>query len=49
VSPSTISGHRDHAATTCPGTHLHAMISSGELEDAVEAMIDGGGVDLIWP
>jgi hypothetical protein len=49
VSPSTLSGHRDHAATTCPGTHLHAMISSGELEDAVEAMIDGGGVDLIWP
>jgi hypothetical protein len=49
VSPSTISGHRDHAATTCPGTHLHALIDSGELEREVEALINDGGVDLIWP
>ena len=49
VSPSTISGHRDHAATTCPGTHLHAMINSGALQEAVETLIDSGGVDLIWP
>ncbi|HEX6301082.1 MAG TPA: S-layer homology domain-containing protein [Acidimicrobiia bacterium] len=49
VSSSTISGHRDHAATTCPGTHLHAMIDSGELQKAVDALLDSGGVDLIWP
>jgi hypothetical protein len=49
VSPETISGHRDHAATTCPGTHLHALIASGELQGAVQALIDRGGVDLIWP
>jgi len=49
VSPSTISGHRDHAATTCPGTHLHALIDSGDLEDAVDALMKSGGVDLVWP
>jgi len=49
VSPSTISGHRDHAATTCPGTHLHAMIDSGALQEEVQTLIDRGGVDLIWP
>jgi N-acetylmuramoyl-L-alanine amidase len=49
VSPSTISGHRDHAATSCPGTYLHALINTGELAKNVQAMVDGGGVDLIWP
>jgi hypothetical protein len=49
VPPSGISGHRDHAATTCPGTHLHAIIDSGQLADAVEELIAGGGVDLVWP
>jgi hypothetical protein len=49
VSPETISGHRDHAATTCPGTHLHSLIGSGELQTAVQGLIDRGGVDLIWP
>jgi hypothetical protein len=49
VSPETISGHRDHAATTCPGTHLHSLIGSGELQTAVQGLIDRGGVDLVWP
>jgi len=49
VSPSTISGHRDHAATTCPGTHLYALIESGSLASAVQDLLDEGGVDLIWP
>jgi hypothetical protein len=49
VSPSTISGHRDHAATSCPGTHLHSLINTGELAKDVQAVIDSGGVDLIWP
>ncbi|MGH8871105.1 MAG: N-acetylmuramoyl-L-alanine amidase, partial [Acidimicrobiia bacterium] len=39
VSPATISGHRDHAATLCPGGHLQDMIASGELRAAVEALI----------
>lgn len=49
IDPSTISGHRDHAATTCPGTHLHSLVESGELEGAVQRLIDTGGVDLRWP
>lgn len=49
VSPSTITGHRDHAATTCPGTHLGALIDSGEIEHRVSDRIDAGGVDLVWP
>jgi hypothetical protein len=49
ISPSTISGHRDHAATTCPGTHLHAIIESGELQRAVAGLIDAGGIEVDWP
>ncbi len=49
VSPSTISGHGDHAATACPGAHLEDRIHSGALADEVQDLIDTGGVDLIWP
>jgi hypothetical protein len=49
IPTSTIAGHRDHAATTCPGTHLHALIESGDLRDAVDDLISEGGVDLVWP
>lgn len=49
VSPSTITGHRDHAATACPGTHLGSLIDSGEIENRVEALIAAGGADLLWP
>lgn len=36
VSPETITGHRDHAATACPGKDLHARIKSGEIRQRVE-------------
>jgi hypothetical protein len=36
VSPKTIEGHRDHAHTTCPGKHLHALITDGTIEKRVE-------------
>ena len=45
IEPSTIAGHRDHAHTLCPGTHLHAYIASGQLADAVTALLAAGGVD----
>ncbi len=46
VDPSTIAGHRDYAATTCPGDALHPSISSGELEEAVRGRLADGGVSL---
>lgn len=49
VPPDTIAGHRDYAATTCPGDHLYAMIQSGQLANSVQDLIDDGGVDLLWP
>jgi hypothetical protein len=49
VSPETIGGHGDYAATSCPGRHLEDRIRSGELQTAVESIIDGGGVELLWP
>ena len=39
VSPSTITGHRDHAATACPGGNLYPYIASGQLEADVRAAI----------
>jgi N-acetylmuramoyl-L-alanine amidase len=49
VSPETISGHGDHAATLCPGRNLESRIDSGLLAADVQRLIDSGGVDLIWP
>jgi hypothetical protein len=49
VSPSTIGGHGDYAATSCPGRHLEGRIHSGELEAAVQDLIDSGGVEVFWP
>ncbi len=49
VSPTTIAGHLDYAATVCPGRHLQKRIASGEIRDTVQTLLDQGGVDLIWP
>jgi len=49
VSPDTISGHGEHAATLCPGRNLESRIHSGLLAADVQRLIDSGGVDLIWP
>lgn len=49
VEPSTITGHRDHATTTCPGDNLAALLDSGEIVRAVEQRLDDGGAELVWP
>ncbi|MGI9666556.1 MAG: peptidoglycan recognition protein family protein [Acidimicrobiia bacterium] len=41
VSPSTIGGHRDYAATACPGENLHPYIESGGLEADVRSAMVG--------
>ena len=47
VPVSEAMGHRDHAATTCPGDNLYAAIHDGSLETRAQAIRDAGGVDLI--
>lgn len=37
IEPGTVAGHRDHAATTCPGDDLYSHLESGALADAVGA------------
>lgn len=46
VPARTIRGHRDVAATTCPGDNLYPEIESGELARAVRERIAAGGVEL---
>lgn len=46
VSPDTIRGHRDWAATTCPGDDLYSYLESGVVAQAVRARLAEGGVTL---
>lgn len=36
ISPQLIRGHRDYAATSCPGTHLYQYLTNGHIVSAVE-------------
>jgi hypothetical protein len=45
VPVDTISGHRDHARTSCPGDRLHTRLP--ELTDRARALIADGGVALV--
>ena len=47
ISTSTIGGHRDYASTACPGSNLYPVIRDGDLEAQVNAIIAGGGVQLV--
>lgn len=42
ISPATISGHREHAATRCPGDHLQALVDDGSLRARVERRLSAG-------
>lgn len=44
VAPTTLVGHRDLAATACPGDHLQSRL--GDLMGLVEQRVAGGGVVL---
>ena len=43
----TLTGHRDHAATTCPGDRLYAEIDNGTIADRAASIVAGGGVTLL--
>lgn len=46
VTSSTLAGHRDLAATACPGAHLYAHLSSGDLRRRIDDLVVAGRVDL---
>ena len=43
---ATLAGHRDFAATSCPGTNLYAHIASGDLRRRVDDLVAVGPVNL---
>jgi hypothetical protein len=47
IPTSTISGHRDHAATACPGTSVYAAVQSGLLKRRVDDIVASGPVELV--
>ena len=48
VAPVTVGGHRDYAATSCPGDHVHALIVDGSIERRVADRVESGGVELSY-
>lgn len=46
VGANTLHGHRDFAATSCPGANLYARLATGELTARVDALLNAGRVDL---
>jgi hypothetical protein len=46
VGADAITGHRDHAATTCPGSSLYSTIEDGTLRKAVVARLAAGPPEL---
>jgi N-acetylmuramoyl-L-alanine amidase len=46
VATDTLAGHRDFAATSCPGANLYAHLTSGDLKRRINEMLAAGPVDL---
>lgn len=46
VPTATLAGHRDFAATACPGASLYAHVVSGDLKRRVDEFATAGPVDL---
>lgn len=47
VSLDGVVGHRDFAATSCPGDNLYTYLTDGSLQRRAQELIDAGGVDLV--
>ncbi|WP_197496726.1 peptidoglycan recognition family protein [Mycobacterium sp. 1274761.0] len=46
IPTDTLSGHKDFAATSCPGADLYAYLASGDLKRRVDDMVAAGPVSL---
>ncbi len=46
VGVDTVAGHRDYAATSCPGDLLYPLIGTGDLQQLVQNRLDSGVVTL---
>jgi hypothetical protein len=46
IATETLAGHRDFAATACPGENLYAHVASGDLKQRVDGILAAGTVDL---
>ncbi len=46
IPTGTLAGHRDFAATSCPGADLYAHLTSGDLRSRVDELAAAGTVDL---
>src|SRR6185312_9965612 len=46
IGTNTLAGHRDFAATSCPGANLYAHLSSGDLKRRIDDLLATGGVEL---
>lgn len=42
ISTDFIGGHRDYAATSCPGDNLYPLIADGTLKSQVDAILTAG-------
>lgn len=40
IPTSTITGHRDHASTQCPGRNLYRLVQSGEIRRRADKIIE---------
>ena len=48
IDPAEIAGHRDFAATACPGTVVHEMLQSGEIAELVQERIATSDFELVY-
>ncbi|STZ46377.1 N-acetylmuramoyl-L-alanine amidase [Mycolicibacterium gilvum] len=46
ISPTVVEGHRNYAATACPGANLYAYVESGELTRRVNELLASGPIEL---
>jgi len=48
VDPVEITGHRDRAATACPGSLVHEMLQSGEIAQLVGERMEDVDIELVY-